>query len=218
MCPGNNHQSLRRVKVSGVKPEGSAWYECKCGEKLLVSIIASYPQDEEVQEAKEKNVRVSRIYSANDQSDWASLASALAHNKMLAGLEEVEAFLVPRSPALEVGAGYMQQELNQITEVKGRLMSLLLKHYPKVLSSDMTLKGMIVGIREHFPFRSTDPIFQLYKRLACMDEQGREWQTPELAKNPSMGKPVELNKKQPAPSSKEEPNEQRAADQQPHRK
>lgn len=192
MAACSNHQSLRRVSVDGIKPSGTEWYECKCGQRLLVQIIASFPQDKELAEAERKNVRITRHFTAGDGTEWGSLELAANRNALLTGLAEIEGFLAPRVPELEEGDGYVQQEAGQIEQARARLLKLIAAVYKKEVFADTTLRHLVEDVIGDEALKD-DPIYPLYYRVCCMDDQGREWVTPEYAANPEMGRQVQLN-------------------------
>ncbi len=201
-----NHQSLRRVSVGGIRPEGTAWYECKCGQRLLVHIIASYPRDPELEEAEEHDVEIRRRFVAQDGSDWAVIEGAIGRNKMLAELVELDGFLLPRSTELDEGDGYLQQDPDRVAEVQIRLLKLAARVYQHAVGPTTTLSQILMseeGIEE-------SPIYALYQRLACIDKSGREWQNSTLAENPHEGRQVPLNQapaRKPSDGFEETPNE-----------
>jgi hypothetical protein len=191
MNSGHSHQKLRRINVNGVKPPDSQWFECTCGHQLLMSIIASIPQDPEVSDATARGVTISRQYTARDKTDWASLEQALARNAVLKEVEEINTLLEPRTTAVEEGEGFIQQDLEQVKSALEMLRKLLIKPYGRKPTE--TLDQLIVEILEDGVPMDEDPLYLLYLRLNCIDSEGREWQTADLARHPESGRHVRLN-------------------------
>lgn len=186
-----NHQSLRKISVKGVKPAESEWYECRCGQKLLMSVIASVPQDPEIELAAARGVTISRQYSAADKTDWANLEQAVLRNHVLDQVAEIGKLLVPRTDAVEEGEGYIQQGVEQVESAKMLLHRLLLETHKNFKNA--TLEAIIFDMLEDGPTLAEDPMYELYLRLCCIDSLGREWQTKDLALHPESGRHTRLN-------------------------
>lgn len=192
-----NHQSLRLVKVDGLKPANSQWYECQgkgCGRRLLMNVVTSVPQDPEVALAKKKGIVIQKRYMAMDKTTWPSPELADRRNALFKEVEEIESFLMPRTMQLEDGEGFIQQDTLQVEEVRARLHKLALKTFKKIPTKAVTLEQLLSDAWEEFAQPEDEhPIYRIYKRLSCIDKNSREWQTKELADEPSMGKQVQLN-------------------------
>jgi len=202
--------------VEGLKPPDTEWYECKCGDKLLVRIIASYPRDYEVEEAKKRGIEITQNFIARDRTEWGSLAQAKNHNKLLDEIAEIESFLLPRTQELEQGYGYIQQDPNQVEQVKHRLRGLLEKKFGTP-NTDKSMRETVIAALEYLhpgipkSIIEKDPIYKFYVRLTAIDSEGREWQNARIAqgvqKDPKFGKHVRLEV--PALGSKEGSNDRR---------
>lgn len=194
-CVNDNHQSFRSISVDGIKPHGAKWMECtSCGQKLLMQVIASYPVEQIIRKAREKKVEVVRQFVSKDGRPWDTLENASDWNDLLAQLREIESFLIPRSEKVEKGEGYIQQEEIQVAQVMMRLARLAHEFYKVPVGEKIvSLDDLIQDIFGTFvPATFDDPLYNLYKRLRCIDSQSREWQTPVLATHPEMGKQVNL--------------------------
>lgn len=179
-----NHQSLRLIKVDGERPPSTEWYECKCGYRLLVHILATYPQDNDAREARKEGITVEKQFISVDRTTWGSLELARRRNKLLREIETLEKnFLLARTPELEDGLGYLQQDPHQVSAVKHTLLSILKREYG--VPTEMSLNEAISHINREDPrsFRES-PIYHLMARLAMIDEGGREWQTSAIAEDP----------------------------------
>lgn len=194
MRPCNsNHQSIHKISVDGVKPDYSEWYECnRCGERMLIQIIATHPQDNEQYEAAKCGIRIVKKYVSTDRSEWGAIKHAVARNAIVKELNEIEAFLIPRSEDLEIGAGYIQQDPEQVAEVRARLVKLMSRVYGRNIPPNIAPQDLMVIIDGVMPAEE-DPCYSLYRRLCCMDSEGREWQTEYYAHHPKDGKQVLLN-------------------------
>jgi hypothetical protein len=189
--PDHLHQSLRRIKVEGTKPEGTEWYECKCGAQILMQVICQIPQRAEEAEALRAGVRIERSFVALDESLYETLNEARARNRLVMEVEELSQFLVPRSSSLEHGDGYIQQDPIKLDELRAQMLKLAAKEFKKTINERTRLETLL---EEGYDEADADhPLFQLYSRMKCIDRDSREWQTRGLAEDPSAGKQVRLN-------------------------
>lgn len=175
-------QSLRLIRVVGTKPEGSEWYEGRDGRKLLMQIIAEVPQDAEDHEADQAGIRIRKSFEAADGTTWGSMSLAKVRNIYIKNAQDLESTLLggKRVDELNNGKGFFQHHKEAVDEVRIMLDRLL---------RDSGIKRDETGpiLDEDHPYR------RLQQRLACIDKNNREWQTPALAHHPDRGKQVRLN-------------------------
>jgi len=199
------HQSIHRISVEGKRPEGSEWYECKnkkCGIRMLVTTVVELPRSTEQKEAEHSGVRLISKAMADDGTTWDSVALAKRRNALLKSAAEVNAFLLPRTPELEQGNGYIQQDPLSVDEFRIRLTRLVSATVGKEEVVIPTLDSFLESnVEEQHPFHA------LNDRLKCIDSQNREWQSPFLAQHPEEGKQVLLISL--TPSKEETHHEQR---------
>lgn len=206
------HQSIHHISVEGKWPEGWEWYECnnkKCGVRILVQPMVVLARSTEVldfehKDAAEHGIRLISQAVAEDGTMWNTVNQAKKRNTLLRSIAEVAGFLLPRTPELENGDGYIQQDATSVDEFRARLMKLVCTTVGKEDSVIPTLDSFLEGnVEEKHPFHA------LSDRLKCIDSQNREWQSSFLAQYPEEGKQIQLNKLQLTPSKEETPNEQR---------
>jgi hypothetical protein len=190
----NNHQSLRLIKVDGERPPATEWYECKCGQRLLVHIIATYPQDNDLKEARKEGIEVEKQYVAADKSAWGSIELARKRNRLLKEITTLEAsYLYPRTEALDEGEGYIQHDQLQVDAIRQQLLSTLRRDYGARPEADLAEAVAQIKAEDPRSFRE-NPISHLMNRLLMIDGSGREWQTAAIAEDPKKagGRMIEL--------------------------
>lgn len=206
MCINNIHQGLHRVKVDGYKPPGHEWYECnRCGDQLLMQVLASRPQNSEERDAQRKGVTLVKQYESLDGATWYSVELAQQRNELIHEIENIESFLIPRTTELDEGDGFIQQDPTQVAEFHSRLLRAILqtmkaasRYSSRGETEEMsfppgiTLEAAFKLYNEEVPI-GENPFYRLYLRRASIDEHCREWQTPQIAEDwRQLGKQLEL--------------------------
>ena len=133
-------------------------------------------------------------FRANDGSEHQTPEAAKERDAVVAAIHEVEAPLGQRLDDCKFtnGGGYVQHDPKAVRQVTVNLLRLAVIEMPRWAADRPEMFNAATfrpgGFLGRLLDDSRSPLYRLYCRLWCIDEQNREWGQPYYAANPSAAK------------------------------
>lgn len=131
------------------------------------------------------------IYVAKDGSRWDDERQAVRREALIDACVDIGSMLPPRPELFGNFDGFIQHDPATVAEVKRRLLAIAKREIvgdktgtwfdePTHLIHPRGVVGRVIS-------ESDGPIYRLWYRLMCMDDESREWDLPYHAIHPGTG-------------------------------